>query len=301
MADGGHVAEIAFLVEYASIAGFATELAIVAEYTSIGAFVPELSVLVDYHSEWGDFTELAIVAEYHVEALHVAEIAILYEGVIQTSVVSETAVLVEYNEEKSRITEASVLVEYLCSACLEAVVSETSILVEYDGFVRPAVSDINIKATNLISRIESAEINFRGLLDTGLATQQDLFAFQVVITGFRSEIATCRNDLDPIIVTQALIYESPADFINLLQWERGLRLQLIRIDGGLRTQFEILDELVIGQPGKVVVVRSGETFQSIAQREIGNFEDWRLISAANPSVEVGILTAGTILIIPEVE
>ena len=99
--------------------------------------------------------------------------------------------------------------------------------------------------------------------------------------------------------TAALLRFSTADRkLTVWRWERRGRSGAHALREYLRRAKDVASVLEKGKRRQLHVVRSGETYQSIAAQHLGDWREWPRIVEANDA-EPGAPTTGAVLIIPE--
>jgi len=156
--------------------------------------------------------------------------------------------------------------------------------------IRDAAEDVATGVAAAIAGIESA-------LTTGTVTAGRLGNLRASLRGHRAEIAAIRGDLDALDVTDYQLYPDAAVTLALWGWERELRHSLVAVAPSVRQAEKIAVRLVSGSARKTVTARAGETLQSIAARELGDWRDWVRLADAN-GLAPGALVAGTQVVIP---
>lgn len=135
-------------------------------------------------------------------------------------------------------------------------------------------------------------------LETG-ATNPTWRHLRAAFAGYRAEVDDLRRDLDPLEMGDFLLGDDGAALLQLWTWERGVRAGLRRLARQLRAAEDLAEQLDTGPAARTVVVKSGETWQALAARELGDWKAWPLLLAANPELAVDGLTPGATLTVPE--
>lgn len=117
---------------------------------------------------------------------------------------------------------------------------------------------------------------------------------------FRARARTIRGNVDALDILATV--DDGADLIRAAIWERDTRRDLVRVE---QHSGELADALASLPPGgyrqRTYRVRSGDTLQTIARTEMGDWQAWTQIVAANRIDPGEPLTIGAELIIPEPE
>lgn len=134
---------------------------------------------------------------------------------------------------------------------------------------------------------------------SGNQTDAQLRHLGAELHGLEQRVRALRKTLDTTNVADETVYADGAVVIALWKWERALRRDLVRFQGGLRTMIELTETLERGDESQVYVSRSGQTLQGIAQETLGDWREWPRLLTANPGLEPGELPSGTVLTIPK--
>ena len=154
--------------------------------------------------------------------------------------------------------------------------------------------DLDEFSTNLREVLERG----RAVLEAGTYTDRDMKQLVADLAGCATDISDFRDSLDSWRAIDALVYDDGETLIDLWTWERGLRSSLVDAQSSIQEIQELAGELASGKSERVYVVRSGDTWQSIAQVELGDWREWPRLVAAN-SGDPSTLTGGTVLKIPK--
>jgi nucleoid-associated protein YgaU len=136
------------------------------------------------------------------------------------------------------------------------------------------------------------------LIRRGEATRRDLQGLASAATGLRAEAREIRREIDVVDAVDFLDIVDGQRTLATWIWQRELRKSLGRMATGLLTLERQVGEVVSGQHRRTVVVRQGDTWQSIAQRELGDWQAWKALLEANSDVAPGALSPGTVLVVP---
>ena len=128
-----------------------------------------------------------------------------------------------------------------------------------------------------------------------------LFSLRPRALALLASVDAVRGALDVLDVDA--VVEDGAGLISAALWERESRIMLVDVARGARRLVAALAAL---EPGgyrqRVYAVRSGDTLQSIAAHEMGSWERWTQLLAANRSIDPSDpLMVGTTLIVPAPE
>ena len=136
------------------------------------------------------------------------------------------------------------------------------------------------------------------LLLQGTATLKTLKNIQATSTGLLADIRTVRGTLDATDVRDEVLAERGDSIINVHRFGRRTRFTMSPLENSLRVIAELARKLEQGFIQRTHVVRSGETWQAIAQRHLGDFREWPRIADAN-GLDAQDLVAGLVLVIPD--
>lgn len=130
-------------------------------------------------------------------------------------------------------------------------------------------------------------------------TEADAENLRAGLDGVRSDALAILRELDTTDEADLQVIADGAVRIGIWRWRRAVRRALLDLAGQALAAQDVAREIAAGTPEKVVVSREGDTLQRIAARELGSWEEWPRLLAANPGVAVGELPSGTTLVIPE--
>ncbi|HYD02621.1 MAG TPA: hypothetical protein VEB22_15445 [Phycisphaerales bacterium] len=136
------------------------------------------------------------------------------------------------------------------------------------------------------------------LLETGAQTKRDVQGLRAAVTGLRGEIRGTRKHLDEIEAASYLDVVNGERTIAAWLWERQVRIGLVKAEAGLRELDRKAGEVVAGVDRRTVLVRQGDTWHSLAVRELGDHTAWRRLLEANPTVSPAGLVPGLVLVVP---
>lgn len=163
-----------------------------------------------------------------------------------------------------------------------------------------SIDQVIADVEELVERFDVAATAAAPLLADERATRRDYQALQATSTGIRADIRSVRAELDPIDAVDLLDAVDGERVIGAWLWQRQTRLGLSRAAAALVELERQVDQVLEGGHQRTVLVRARETWQSIAQRELGDWRAWRQLLAANPAADPAEPTPGTLLVIPEV-
>ncbi len=159
-----------------------------------------------------------------------------------------------------------------------------------------AIRDFEAEVGTLLTGISGVVATARTALGA-TGTRRALSNVRSTLSGLRADILSARDDLDATDITDLVRYQDGEDLIRLWQWERGLRRRLVRLDRRLRVAEAVVVNALEARADKVYIVRSGDTLQTIAARQLGDWREWTRLADVN-GLGAGALTAGTQIRIP---
>lgn len=135
----------------------------------------------------------------------------------------------------------------------------------------------------------------------GLAQDPDrrqLRSLRAALAGYAGDVAELRADMDATDIRDTLAHEWPEDVIRAWQLERRSRRAFVQMAASIRAADEVAEQLERGARLRQYVTRSGDTWQSVAARLLGDWREWpRLVQANNG--DPASLPVGTVLVVPE--
>lgn len=158
-------------------------------------------------------------------------------------------------------------------------------------------ADISADAIDLATGASTSINALQSVLQANAATSRDVRNIRASLTGYRADLATLRVTMDVTDVVDTLIVDTADRRIGLWKWERGLRHNLVVLSGNLLEAETVAEQLELGIKRTVYAVRSGDTLQSIAARELGDWREYKRLAEAN-GIPVGTLEVGQVLVIP---
>ncbi len=152
------------------------------------------------------------------------------------------------------------------------------------------LADISQCARDVIDRV-------RPLLVDGTSTDRDLSQLDADLQGCLADIRDTLRDLAAFDAALAVTFVDGESLIQLWQWERAIRSDLVIVQRDILTTQSKALEVISGVSEQVRIVRTGETWQSIAAETLGDWREWPRLVEANGG-EAGALVSGTVLTIP---
>lgn len=154
-------------------------------------------------------------------------------------------------------------------------------------------------ALTIASDFETVQASVVDAIRAGDPSDADLRHLGAELHGLEIRVKELRTTLDTTDVANETVYSDGAVLIGLWKWERALRRDLVRFQGGLRAMIEMTETLERGDESQVYVSRAGQTLQGIAQETLGDWREWPRLLTANPGLGPGELPSGTVLTIPK--
>ena len=162
------------------------------------------------------------------------------------------------------------------------------------------LTELTAPLTLIADGVTALKGSFATQFRSGTHTTDDLEHVRASAAGYLADIKTLRTDLDSTdIETLVVNSEDAARTLKIRIWERDVRTLLVKMAGDLIDMIDIAADLKQRAGQKIVLVRSGDTIQGIARRELGDWSEWTRIVEANPGLDPGTLTSGQTIIIPE--
>lgn len=160
-----------------------------------------------------------------------------------------------------------------------------------------SLQDLVDEAQAIALGLQAARTEIDSALGDGSYTPASLRHLLASVTGQRANIRTLRRSLDLIDAVDYLRVQDGEHVIGLWRWQRTLRQDLISLDGAAAEVATKVAEFIDGSGHRIHVVRSGETLQSIAAGELGDWRQWRTLAELN-GLSPGVPATGTILVVP---
>lgn len=245
----------------------------------------------------GQIAAESALVEFDASAIQLAAESVLVELDAQAVRLAAESLLVEVDYQQMAVAAETALVEFDHHVYIR--VAAESVLVELDYEPDPLdLQAINYDVTEILDGIEAAEARVRALVESGVSSDRDWLQLASDLTGYSADIRDVRADLDSYDVTDALLYQSGADSIRLWRWERRLRRSLVGLEGRMRRTLEQVVELAEGRPSRLYAVKSGDTLQTIAARQLGDWTRWRELATIN-GLDAGPVTPGIVIVLPD--
>lgn len=161
-----------------------------------------------------------------------------------------------------------------------------------------SVASLSADLADVVRRVADTTGRVRDLLDVGAHTERDIRQLQADLTGTLADIAELRTALDDFRGIEALVYIDGASLVETWRWERDTRSQLVALARQVQAVRDLVAELADGRANRTVLTRSGDTWQGLAQRHLGDWREWPRLAAANDG-DPAEVTPGTLIRIPE--
>lgn len=127
---------------------------------------------------------------------------------------------------------------------------------------------------------------------------RDLEQLVADLTGLMGRVRDLRERLDVWRGVDALPVTSADDLLAGWRWERRVRDALSELTGAILSAQDAAREASRGREVRQALVRSGDTWQSLAQRHLGSWERWRELVEINRADPAAPLT-GQAIQLPE--
>lgn len=162
-----------------------------------------------------------------------------------------------------------------------------------------SIHDILSQIDALASRFESADGSMRSVIEGGSSpTVEQVQGLRAEVAALQVDLRAVRRELDAVDAADFLLVVDGARTIALWDWQRQTRRTLARVASGLLDLQRMAARFAEGDSRKVVIAQDGDTLQTVAARELGDWRAWPDLLAANPGVPIGALPGGTALVIP---
>lgn len=153
--------------------------------------------------------------------------------------------------------------------------------------VQEQMNDIAKSYLEVLAILRTSPLTTEAALD-------GLVSLSSALTAARALLA----DLATVDETTLINVQSAKNLIQIWLWRRESRRSVLALSFDLTRMFERLTEYVRGYQVRIVYVTEGETLQSIAQRELGDFQAWPQLVEQNPGLSPCDLEPGTAIVIP---
>lgn len=147
-------------------------------------------------------------------------------------------------------------------------------------------------------RLEAALAAFEAASRVTQPSVRQLEELRGTLAGLTADVKVLLDDLGVIDELDYAFVVDAVRSIQLWTWRRQTRTALLRLAGSLYDLSVQAALLSGGDKARVVTTRDGDTWQRIAQRELGDWRAWPRLVAANPGIPVASLASGTSLVVP---
>lgn len=162
------------------------------------------------------------------------------------------------------------------------------------------IGEAQTKVAALTAAYQGAVDAIQPDLETNTQTTQQIGNFRASSAQTVVDFRSLRKDLDATDTQALILTQQSADRLHAVwTWERETRKALQDFLGTVVESAEVASGLDGKSDRSTYTTREGETLQSIAQAELGDFSAWPQILEANPGLLPGLLASGTTLVIPE--
>lgn len=161
-------------------------------------------------------------------------------------------------------------------------------------------TEVVIRVEALADTLLAAQAAIQPDLETDTQTPQQIGNFRATTAQIVIDYRALRADLDFLDSQTLILTQQSADRLSeIWRWERTTRKDLQDFIGTVVESDRAFAQLDGQSDRGTYTTREGETLQSIAQKELGDFSAWPQILEANPGLLPGLLPSGTTLVIPE--
>jgi len=137
-------------------------------------------------------------------------------------------------------------------------------------------------------------------LEQDVQTAQQVEQLRASLTAILEDYRDLRRDMDQTDSVDLLqTTQNASRILQVWIWERETRRGIQDFAGAVVESRGLALQLNTGSDRSTYTVRDGETLQTIAQAELGDFSAWPRILEANPGLLPGALVAGSTLVLPE--
>lgn len=160
-------------------------------------------------------------------------------------------------------------------------------------------SDVIEDMASIRARTAEVAAVVQSAVRSGAATSAQLEAMRATASGLEADIRTLNRELDRRDELDWLVVVDGERTLSMWLWRRSTRSALLGLWRQVHAIATAARDLGGGVRQKLVVVREGDTWQSIAHRELGGWEEWPRLLAANPTRSAGALVQGATVVVPE--
>lgn len=161
-------------------------------------------------------------------------------------------------------------------------------------------TEVETRVEALADALLDAQAAIQPDLETNTQTPQQIGNLRATTAQIVIDFRALRSDLDALDSQDLILTQQSADRLSgIWRWERDTRRDLQDFIGTVVETDRTFAQLDGQSDRGTYTTREGETLQSIAQNELGDFAAWPQILEANPGLLPGLLPSGTTLVIPE--
>lgn len=212
--------------------------------------------------------------------------------------VAGVALEVEYRESFARLSGLAVETEYVGQA---ARLAGLRLEVEYrepPPVVAERIEVLVADGLALASRLRQVVARGRVVVAAGTTSARDLGLLEAEVGAEVGKLMAYRARLDAWDAPQAPPPGSgAARLLALWTWERSVRRALVQLAGQARRLQVVARRAAHGQPDRAYLVRAGDTWQSIARTQLGDWRRWAEIVDHN-AADAEAPVPGALLSIP---
>lgn len=134
---------------------------------------------------------------------------------------------------------------------------------------------------------------------SGVASVQQLEALRRTLAGVMDNTRALMDDLDALDPVTLITVPDGSRTIDAWIWQRTTRFAILDVHRLARELDGEAAEQIRGANARIVLVREGDTWQTIAARTLGDWTEWPRLVAANPGASVSAPAIGSTLLIPD--
>jgi len=162
-----------------------------------------------------------------------------------------------------------------------------------------SLKQIAVDTGEVVTQIASLRTDLSAKLLRGTATPRELTYLDTGLRNAHEDLRSVRASLDALTVEDSMVGEHPADLLEAESQARELRRGSLALESRLLESRAVTAEMLAGAALRVVYAQDGDTLQSIAGKELGDWRAWPKLLEANPGLAAGALTPGTQIQIPK--
>lgn len=151
-----------------------------------------------------------------------------------------------------------------------------------------------------VEQIEATLVVLEDLVDVSVIDLSSAPTLLAKVREVESEVADYVVDLTTTDALELAAIVDAANSLALWRWRAAARQSTVRTLRQLRELQSILATFARGVEERLVTVRQGETLQSIAARELGDWREWRRLVERNPGLSPVFIAPGALIVVPTV-